>query len=56
MGLSSPIKAAASSARILGYDVTYSLAGQQGVIRMEKEPGLTIPVKDGKLVLSTVQG
>ncbi|MGY3931839.1 Surface antigen [Aeromonas encheleia] len=45
-----------SSTRPLGYDVTYSLAGQQGVIRMEKDPGLTIPVKDGKLVLSTAQG
>ena len=45
-----------SSTRTLGYDVTYRLAGQEGVIRMEKQPGPTIPVKDGKLVLSNAQG
>jgi uncharacterized protein YcfJ len=26
------------------------------VVRMEKQPGPTIPVKDGKLVLSNAQG
>ncbi|WP_309266719.1 glycine zipper 2TM domain-containing protein [Aeromonas salmonicida] len=45
-----------SSTRTLGYDVTYRLAGQEGVIRMEKAPGATIPVKDGKLVIDSTQG
>ena len=45
-----------SSTRTLGYDVTYRLAGQEGVVRMEQKPGTTIPVKDGKLVLSNAQG
>ena len=45
-----------SSTRTIGYDVTYRLAGQEGVVRMEKQPGPTIPVKDGKLVLSNAQG
>lgn len=44
-----------SSTRTLGYDVTYRLAGQEGVIRMNKAPGATIPVKDGKLVIDGPQ-
>ncbi|WP_368164102.1 glycine zipper 2TM domain-containing protein [Aeromonas sp. R6-2] len=35
----------------LGYDVTYRLAGQEGVVRMQHQPGKTIPVKEGRLVL-----
>ncbi|MGK4472862.1 glycine zipper 2TM domain-containing protein [Aeromonas molluscorum] len=42
-----------SSTRTLGYDVSYKLAGQEGVIRMDREPGKTIPVKDGKLVIDS---
>ncbi len=40
-----------SSVNTIGYDVTYRLAGQEGVIRMKQAPGATIPVKDGKLVI-----
>lgn len=45
-----------SSTRTLGYDVTYRLAGQEGVIRMDKAPGATIPVKDGKLMIDQQKG
>ena len=45
-----------SSTRTIGYDVSYRLAGQEGVIRMEKQPGKTIPVEDGKLVVNNAQG
>ncbi|MCF6753866.1 glycine zipper 2TM domain-containing protein [Pseudomonas stutzeri] len=38
--------------RIVGYDVKYDLAGEVGQIRMDREPGDTIPVRDGQLVLS----
>lgn len=40
-----------TSVNTIGYDVTYRLAGQEGVIRMKQAPGATIPVKDGKLVI-----
>ncbi len=40
-----------TSVKVVGYDVTYRLAGKQGVVRMSHDPGSTIPVKDGKLVL-----
>ncbi|MFM4823423.1 glycine zipper 2TM domain-containing protein [Aeromonas bivalvium] len=45
-----------SSTRTIGYDVSYRLAGQEGVIRMEKQPGKTIPVEDGKLVVNNAPG
>ncbi|MDO2947744.1 glycine zipper 2TM domain-containing protein [Aeromonas simiae] len=35
----------------LGYDVTYRLSGKEGVVRMPHQPGNTIPVRDGRLVL-----
>jgi len=38
--------------RIVGYDVKYDLAGEVGQVRMDREPGDTIPVRDGQLVLS----
>jgi uncharacterized protein YcfJ len=42
-----------ASQRTLGYDVTYTLNGQQGTARMTFNPGARIPVdKDGKLVLT----
>jgi uncharacterized protein YcfJ len=41
-----------SSKKHLGYDVTYKLNDQQGVVRMTFNPGARIPVKDGKLVLT----
>ncbi len=45
-----------SSVNTIGYDVTYRLAGQEGVIRMKQAPGPTIPVKDGKLVIDQPKG
>ncbi|WP_447757615.1 glycine zipper 2TM domain-containing protein [Aeromonas veronii] len=45
-----------NSTRTIGYDVTYRLAGQEGVIRMKQAPGPTIPVKDGKLVIEPQKG
>lgn len=38
------------SQRTVGYDVTYRLEGQQGVVRMTSRPGPTLPVKDGRVV------
>ncbi len=41
------------SQRTVGYDVTYRLEGQQGVVRMTSRPGPTLPVKDGRVVTAT---
>ena len=41
-----------SKQKHIGYDVTYTLNGQQGVVRMTFNPGARIPVKDGQLVLT----
>jgi uncharacterized protein YcfJ len=38
--------------RIVGYDVTYRLSGKEGVARTSFKPGATLPVKDGKVVLT----
>lgn len=40
------------SEKLVGYDVTYRLAGKQDVVRMAYNPGKQIPVRDGQLVLS----
>lgn len=40
-----------TSEKLAGYDVTYSLSGKEGHVRLDHDPGKTIPVKDGKLVL-----
>jgi uncharacterized protein YcfJ len=40
-----------SSKKLIGYDVTYRLAGKESVVRTSFKPGATIPVKDGQLVL-----
>jgi len=37
-----------------GYEVTYVLDGEQGVIRMDHDPGKRIRVKDGELVSSGI--
>lgn len=37
---------------ISGYDVTYRLDGEENTIRMDRDPGDSIPVKDGQLVLN----
>ena len=40
--------------RVLGYDVTYLLDGQQGTLRMDSKPqGDRLPVVDGQVVTST---
>ncbi|TLX61651.1 hypothetical protein DN820_20085 [Stutzerimonas nosocomialis] len=39
------------SEKIVGYDVKYNLGGQIGQVRMDRDPGAQIPVKDGQLVL-----
>ncbi len=41
-----------TSKKLIGYDVTYRLAGKEGVVRTSFKPGATIPVKDGQLVLA----
>lgn len=40
------------SEKLLGYDVKYQLDGKEGQVRMDRDPGAQIPVKDGQLVLS----
>jgi uncharacterized protein YcfJ len=40
-----------TSAKVVGYDVTYRLRGKEGVVRMSHDPGTKIPVKNGSLVL-----
>ncbi|HXV39721.1 MAG TPA: glycine zipper 2TM domain-containing protein [Steroidobacteraceae bacterium] len=35
-----------------GYEVSYLLDGQQGVVRMDHDPGKRIPVKNGELDLN----
>lgn len=38
--------------KVVGYDVRYELSGQQGTVRMTRDPGDQIPVRDGQLVLT----
>lgn len=38
--------------KVVGYNVRYDLAGKVGQVRMDREPGAQIPVKDGQLVLA----
>ena len=40
------------SERTIGYDVKYRLGEETGEVRMDYDPGASIPVADGKLVLS----
>ncbi len=41
------------SEKMIGYDVTYKIGDQQGKIRMDKQPGETIPLDSkGQLVLN----
>lgn len=37
-----------------GYEVRYLLDGKEGVVRTDQAPGKTIPVKDGRLDLSSL--
>ena len=41
--------------RVTGYNVTYTLNGETGTVVMDHKPGSTIPVQDGRLVLSEPQ-
>lgn len=43
------------SERTTGYDVSYSLRGQTGQVRMDYDPGAAIPVENGKLMLTRGQ-
>ena len=38
------------SQKLVGYNVTYRLDGKDGVVQTSFKPGLTLPVKDGKVV------
>jgi uncharacterized protein YcfJ len=38
--------------KVIGYDVTYSLDGKLGTIRMDQKPSDRLPAKDGQLLLS----
>lgn len=44
-----------TSKKSLGYDVTYRLDGKEGTVRVARHPGPQIPVKNGKLVLDSLQ-
>jgi uncharacterized protein YcfJ len=33
-----------------GYDVTWEFEGRQGVVRMDRDPGERLPIKDGEPV------
>jgi len=39
-----------SREQVNGYDVAYRLGDSEGTVRMDRDPGSTIPVRDGKLV------
>lgn len=41
-----------SREEITGYNVTYNLKGEEGVVKMTYDPGQRIPVQDGQLVLA----
>jgi uncharacterized protein YcfJ len=36
-----------------GYDVVYELNGKRGRVHLDHDPGRSIPVKDGKIVIET---
>ena len=41
------------SEKMLGYDVTYKIGDQQGIIRMDRDPGTQIPLdSNGQLILT----
>jgi uncharacterized protein YcfJ len=43
------------SQQLVGYDVSYRLAGKQGLVRTSFKPGATLPVKDGVVVTTPPQ-
>jgi uncharacterized protein YcfJ len=40
----------------IGYDVRYRLGDEEGTVRMDRDPGERIPVRDGHLVLDETNG
>lgn len=38
------------SQHVVGYDVTYRLAGKEGMVRTTFKPGATLPVRNGEVV------
>lgn len=40
------------SKQVVGYDVTYRLSGKESVVRTAFRPGATLPVKDGRVVVT----
>lgn len=40
------------SQKVVGYDVTYRLSGQEGLVRTSFKPGATLPVKNGAVVVT----
>jgi uncharacterized protein YcfJ len=40
------------SQKVVGYDVTYRLAGKEGVVRTVTKPGATLPVRNGQVVVT----
>ena len=43
------------SKKIVAYDVTYRLAGKEGVVRTTVRPGATLPVKNGQVVVTATE-
>lgn len=41
-----------TSEKVVGYNVKYDLDGKVGQVRMDRDPGARIPVRDGQLVLA----
>jgi uncharacterized protein YcfJ len=39
--------------KVVGYEVSYRLGDEEGKVRMDREPGARIPVKNGQLLVST---
>ena len=44
------------SQKLVGYDVTYRLNGQDAQVRTSFQPGATLPVKDGRVVITPPTG
>ncbi len=40
------------SQQLIGYDVTYRLKGKEEVVRMAYQPGATLPVENGQVVVT----
>jgi uncharacterized protein YcfJ len=40
--------------QVIGYDVTYRIGDQQGSIRLDQEPGATIPLVNGEIAQADV--